>query len=351
MRVIFAGTPEFARVALERLLAAGFTVPLVLTQPDRPAGRGMKLQASPVKQCALQHGIAVAQPLSLRLDGKYPEDAAAAKAAIEAAQADVMVVAAYGLILPQWVLNTMSAARPPEGAKAPLGGSEPRAAGSVGAKNGLGCLNIHASLLPRWRGAAPIHRAIEAGDAETGVTIMQMDAGLDTGDMLLLEKTAISPADTTATLHDRLAQLGGRLIVEALELAACGGLKPTPQPAEGVTYAHKIDKAESTIDWNQPAEVIARRVRAFDPFPGAATTLGADAIKVWSCKIDSCSRTLDAACGQILSIDADGICVACGAGSLLRLTVLQRAGGKRLPAADFLRGFPLAPGMVLGAAP
>ena len=323
MRVIFAGTPEFARVALERLLAAGFTVPLVLTQPDRPAGRGMKLQAAPVKQCALQHGIAVAQPLSLRLDGKYPEDAAAAKAAIEAAQADVMVVAAYGLILPQWVLNT------------------PR----------LGCLNIHASLLPRWRGAAPIHRAIEAGDAETGVTIMQMDAGLDTGDMLLLEKTAISPTDTTATLHARLAQLGGRLIVEALELAACGGLKPTPQPAEGVTYAHKIDKAESTIDWNQPAEVIARRVRAFDPFPGAATTLGADAIKVWSCEIDSCSRTLDAACGQILSIDADGIGVACGAGSLLRLTVLQRAGGKRLPAADFLRGFPLAPGMVLGAAP
>ncbi|UOB05429.1 methionyl-tRNA formyltransferase [[Acidovorax] ebreus] len=323
MRVIFAGTPEFARVALERLLAAGFTVPLVLTQPDRPAGRGMKLQASPVKQCALQHGIAVAQPLSLRLDGKYPEDAAAAKAAIEAAQADVMVVAAYGLILPQWVLNT------------------PR----------LGCLNIHASLLPRWRGAAPIHRAIEAGDAETGVTIMQMDAGLDTGDMLLLEKTAINPADTTATLHDRLAQLGGRLIVEALEMAACGGLKPTPQPAEGVTYAHKIDKAESTIDWNQPAEVIARRVRAFNPFPGAATTLGADAIKVWSCEIDSCSRTPDAACGQIVSIDADGIGVACGAGSLLRLTVLQRAGGKRLPAADFLRGFPLAPGMVLGAAP
>ena len=323
MRLVFAGTPEFARVALAQLLQAGHEVPLVLTQPDRPAGRGMKLQASPVKQCALQHGIAVAQPLSLRLDGKYPEDAAAAKAAIEAAQADVMVVAAYGLILPQWVLNT------------------PR----------LGCLNIHASLLPRWRGAAPIHRAIEAGDAETGVTIMQMDAGLDTGDMLLLEKTAISPADTTATLHDRLAQLGGRLIVEALELAACGGLKPTPQPAEGVTYAHKIDKAESTIDWNQPAEVIARRVRAFDPFPGAATTLGADAIKVWSCKIDSCSRTLDAACGQILSIDADGICVACGAGSLLRLTVLQRAGGKRLPAADFLRGFPLAPGMVLGAAP
>jgi methionyl-tRNA formyltransferase len=169
VRVIFAGTPEFARVALERLHAAGFTVPLVLTQPDRPAGRGMKLQASPVKQFALAQGIAVAQPRSLRLDGKYPDDAAVARTAIEAAQADVMVVAAYGLILPQWVLDV------------------PR----------LGCLNIHASLLPRWRGAAPIHRAIEAGDAETGVTIMQMDAGLDTGDMLLVEKLPIAGTDTT----------------------------------------------------------------------------------------------------------------------------------------------------------
>lgn len=211
MRVIFAGTPEFARVALERLLAAGFTVPLVLTQPDRPAGRGMKLQASPVKQCALEHGIAVAQPRSLRLDGKYPEEAAAARAAIEAAQADVMVVAAYGLILPQWVLDT-----PPRG-----------------------CLNIHASLLPRWRGAAPIHRAIEAGDAETGVTIMQMDAGLDTGDMCLIERLPITADDTTASLHDKLADLGGRLIVEALEMSACGGLPRTPQPAEGVNYADR----------------------------------------------------------------------------------------------------------------
>ena len=348
MRVIFAGTPEFARVALEHLLAAGFTVPLVLSQPDRPAGRGMKLQASPVKQCALEHGIAVAQPRSLRLDGKYPEDAAAAQAAIAAAQADVMVVAAYGLILPQWVLDAMSAARPPEGAKAPLGGSEPRAAGSVGAQ-GLGCLNIHASLLPRWRGAAPIHRAIEAGDAETGVTIMQMDAGLDTGDMLLCEATAIAPADTQALLHDRLADMGGRLIVQALRQAAAGGLVATPQPAEGVTYAHKIDKAESLIDWSQSAEVIARRVRAFDPFPGASTQLGADTIKAWSCEIDSCSRPSDARCGQILLVSDDGIRVACGAGSVLRLTVLQRAGGKRLPAAAFLRGFALAPGQVLGA--
>ncbi len=321
MRVIFAGTPEFARVALERLLAAGFAVPLVLTQPDRPAGRGMKLQASPVKQCAIAHGITVAQPRSLRLDGKYPDDAAAARAAMAAADADVMVVAAYGLILPQWVLDL------------------PR----------LGCLNIHASLLPRWRGAAPIHRAIEAGDAETGVTIMQMDAGLDTGDMLLMERLAIGATDTTASLHDRLADLGGRLIVEALHRAADGALTATPQPAEGVTYAHKIDKAESLIDWSQSAEVIARRVRAFDPFPGAATRLGPDTIKVWSCEIDSYSRPTDARCGQILHINHAGISVACGADSVLRLTLLQRAGGKRLAAADFLRGFALAPGMVLGA--
>lgn len=320
MKIIFAGTPEFARVALQQLLQAGFTVPLVLTQPDRPAGRGMKLQASPVKQCALDHGIPVAQPRSLRLDGKYPEDAAAAREALLAAGADAMVVAAYGLILPQWVLELPA----------------------------RGCLNIHASLLPRWRGAAPIHRAIEAGDAETGVTIMQMDAGLDTGDMLLIEKTAIAATDTTAALHDRLAALGGRMIVEALELAACGGLTATPQPAEGVTYAHKIEKAESAIDWTLAAGTIDRRVRAFDPFPGAATTLGGETIKVWACKIDSTPRLQDAHCGQILSIDANGIQVACGEGTALWLTTLQRAGGKRLPAADFLRGFALTPGMVLG---
>ena len=321
MRVIFAGTPEFARVALARLLAAGFTVPLVLTQPDRPAGRGMKLQASPVKQCALDHGIAVAQPRSLRLDGKYPEDAAAARDALLAAQADVMVVAAYGLILPQWVLDMPA----------------------------KGCLNIHASLLPRWRGAAPIHRAIEAGDAETGVTIMQMDAGLDTGDMLLVENTPIAPTDTTAVLHDRLADLGGRMIVEALELAACGGLQPVPQPAEGVTYAHKIEKAESEIDWSLPAHVIGQRIRAFDPFPGASTALQGEAIKVWGYEIDSCSRLSNERCGQILASGPEGVTVACGEGGALRLTTLQRAGGKRLPVADFLRGFPLPVGQVLGA--
>ncbi len=315
MKLIFAGTPEFASVALARLLAAGFQVPLVLTQPDRPAGRGMKLQASPVKQLALQHHIAVAQPRSLRLDGKYPEEAAAAREAIEAAQADVMVVAAYGLILPQWVLDV------------------PR----------LGCLNIHASLLPRWRGAAPIHRAIEAGDTETGVTIMQMDAGLDTGDMLLTERLPIRAEDTTGSLHDRLAVLGGRLIVEALEIAACGGLTAQKQPTEGVTYAHKIDKAEAALDWTMPAELLARRVRAFNPFPGAATALAGGAVKVWAAHAEDAAG---GAPGEVLAVGADGIRVATGAGVLV-LTELQRAGGKRLPVADFLRGFPLVPGQVL----
>ena len=321
MRVIFAGTPEFARVALEQLQAAGHQIPLVLTQPDRPAGRGMKLQASPVKQWALNQNIPVAQPKSLRLDGKYPEDAEAARAAIEAAQADVMVVAAYGLILPQWALDAPS----------------------------LGCLNIHASLLPRWRGAAPIHRAIQAGDAQTGVAIMQMDAGLDTGDMLLVEAVPIAHSgaapDTTATLHDKLAALGGRLIVQALVLAEAGALKPVKQPTEGVTYAHKIEKAEAAVDWTQPAAVIDRHIRAMTPFPGATAQLGADTIKLWQAQIDRRPRPLEAACGQILSASADGVRVACGEG-VLALTELQRPGGKRLPAADFLRGFALQPGQL-----
>jgi len=322
VRVIFAGTPEFARVALERLQAAGFTIPLVLTQPDRPAGRGMKLQASPVKQFALERGIAVSQPRSLRLEGKYPEDAAAAKAAIEAAQADVMVVAAYGLILPQWVLDT------------------PR----------LGCLNIHASLLPRWRGAAPIHRAIEAGDTQTGVTIMQMDAGLDTGDMLLVERIAIGPRDTTGSLHDKLAVLGGRLVVEALEIAACGGLKAVKQPEAGVTYAHKIEKAEAAVDWTQPAEAIARRIRAFDPFPGASSVVGGETVKLWAGEALADASNAPSVAGRIEAVGPAGIDVRCGQG-LLRLTQLQRAGGKRLAVADFLRGFPLEPGMVFEPRP
>ena len=316
MRIVFAGTPEFARVALAALHADGFEIPLVLTQPDRPAGRGMKLQASPVKQFALENGWPVAQPRSLRLDGKYPEDAAAAREALLAARPDAMVVAAYGLILPQWVLDL------------------PR----------LGCLNIHASLLPRWRGAAPIHRAIEAGDQKTGVTIMQMDAGLDTGDMLVEESLAIGE-DSTAQLHDRLAEQGGRLIVETLRQAEAGRLQPRPQPAEGITYAHKIEKSEAPIDWTLPATAIARRLRAFDPFPGATTQLGGETLKCWA------GRVLPGACGlapgTVLAADAAGLAVATGDGVLL-LTELQRAGGKRLPAAAVLAGFAIQPGQVLG---
>ena len=317
MRVIFAGTPEFARVALIQLRSAGFEIPLVLTQPDRPAGRGMKLQASAVKQWAESHDIAVAQPRSLRLDGKYSEDAASARQAIETAQADAMVVAAYGLILPQWVLD------------------RPR----------LGCFNIHASLLPRWRGAAPIHRAIQAGDLEAGITIMQMDAGLDTGNMLLVEKVAIGAADTTGTLHDRLAALGGKMIVQALQLASSGGLHQTRQLEAGVSYAHKIEKAEAAVDWTQPAEHIDRHIRAMTPFPGATAQLGPDILKLWRSEIDSCPRPSDMREGTVLSANDDGIRVVCGDG-VLRLTELQRAGGKRLAVADFLRGFALAPGMV-----
>ena len=320
MRIIFAGTPEFACIALQHLHAAGHTIALVLTQPDRPAGRGMQLQASAVKRFALQHGLPIAQPRSLRLDGKYPEDALAARAALEAARPDVMVVAAYGLILPTWVLQL------------------PR----------LGCLNIHASLLPRWRGAAPIHRAIEAGDAETGVVIMQMDEGLDTGDMLLTGRRPITSADTTALLHDHLADLGAGLVLQALDLAALGQLAPVPQPAEGVTYAHKIEKAEATIDWSLPADVIARRMRAFDPFPGASSAMGAEVVKVWRAQALDAPAP-DAAPGQVMAADGEGVRIACGHGQLLA-TELQRAGGKRLPAADFLRGFALVPGQRLGTA-
>ena len=322
MRLIFAGTPDFARVALERLHNAGFEIALVLTQPDRPAGRGMKLQASAIKQWAQSQRISVAQPRSLRMEGKYPEDAAAAREAINAAVqagASAMVVAAYGLILPQWGLDA-----PP-----------------------LGCLNIHASLLPRWRGAAPIHRAIEAGDLETGVTIMQMDAGLDTGAMLLKEKLAIGLKDTTATLHDRLADLGGRLIVQALTLADCGGLRPVTQPEAGVTYANKIGKAEAAVNWSETPEVIGRRIRAFDPFPGASSALNGETIKLWNYEIDSIKVNDDVRKGTILFINDAGVSVACGQG-VLRLTELQRAGGKRLAAADFLRGFSLSPGMAFG---
>ena len=355
MRVIFAGTPEFARVALERLHGAGFEIALVLTQPDRPAGRGLKLQASSVKQWAQSHGVPVAQPRSLRLDGKYPEDAAAAKAAIEAAQADVMVVAAYGLILPQWVLDTMGSRSdgPPQARQAPSGGSVIREAKSVGA-NKFGCLNIHASLLPRWRGAAPIHRAIEAGDAETGITIMQMDAGLDTGDMLLVERLAIDAADSTESLHDKLAALGGRLITRALELAACGdesdqrGLSATPQPLEGISYAHKIEKHEASVVWTESAAAIDRRIRAFKPFPVASSTLHGEVIKLHQAQVLMQATPSSARPGQVLAVSADGVDVATGDG-VLRLIQLQKSGGKAMHAANFLRGFDIAVGLTLGS--
>ena len=310
MRVIFAGTPEFARSALAALHAAGHDIVGVFTQPDRPAGRGMKLQASAVKQFALTKGLPVVQPHSLKLDGKYPDEAQAAQAFISNAQADVMVVVAYGLILPQWVLDA------------------PR----------YGCLNIHASLLPRWRGAAPIHRAIEAGDAQTGVTIMQMDAGLDTGDMLLEERCPISAQDTTASLHDTLAEMGARMIVNAVSQA--GHFKPVKQPLEGVTYAHKIEKAEAAIDWTQSAQVLAQRVRAFDSFPGMTVQWGGEVIKVWQAHAEPLpfETSHHKAPGTLLSVQEEGLRVACGEG-VLCLTQLQKAGGKRQSTTDFVRSF------------
>jgi methionyl-tRNA formyltransferase len=329
LRVIFAGTPEFARVALAQIHAAGHDVVLVLTQPDRPSGRGLKLQPSAVKQFALDHCIPIAQPRSLKSDGKYPDDAAQARVAIANTQADVMVVAAYGLILPQDVLKM------------------PR----------LGCLNIHGSLLPRWRGAAPIHRAIEAGDAQTGITIMQMDVGLDTGDMLLVQTCPIAPLVTTGQLHDQLAALGSEMIVRALALAESGGLVPVKQPEQGITYAHKVEKSEAAIDWSQPATDIVRRICAFNPNPGAHTTKGGETLKVWRAEVvdtaadvddatDAVSMPQTAVSGQIVALVPVGIDVY-AMNSVVRLTELQRAGGKRLSAGDFLRGFPLAVGDVL----
>jgi methionyl-tRNA formyltransferase len=313
MKVVFAGTPEFAATALACLHQAGFTIPLVLTQPDRPAGRGMQLQASAVKQFALAHGIEVLQPLSLRMDSKDPERAAQAKAAHErllATDYDVMVVAAYGLILPRSTLDIKP------------------------------CINIHGSLLPRWRGAAPIHRAIEAGDTETGVTIMEMEEGLDTGPMLLMEKIAIGPQDSTGVLHDKLASLGGAMIVQALRLRAEGKLHAVPQPEAGVSYAAKISKDEAKLDFSHSAQELGRKIRAFNPFPGAHAEVNGVTVKIWAAELieaDSPARP-----GQVLAADAQlGIVVACKSGAL-RLTELQKPGGKRLPAAEFLKGFPLA---------
>jgi len=312
MKVIFAGTPEFAAVALQALHEAGFEIPLVLTQPDRPAGRGMQLQPSAVKQYAVKHGMEVLQPLSLRMDAKDPQRAAEAKAAHErllATDYDVMVVAAYGLILPRSTLDIKP------------------------------CLNIHGSLLPRWRGAAPIHRAIEAGDAETGVTIMEMEEGLDTGPMLLIERTPITPLDTTATLHDKLAAMGAQMMVKVLQKMEKGVVEAVPQPEQGVTYANKILKEEAALDFTQPAREIGRKIRAFNPFPGAHGELNGTVVKLWGAEVLNEASSADP--GQVIAADAQhGIIVACGEGTL-RLTQLQKPGGKRLPAAEFIKGFPL----------
>lgn len=301
MRLAFAGTPEFARIALDALLAAGHDVVLVLTQPDRPAGRGLKLQPSPVKQCALAHAIDLIQPRSLRLDGRYPEDAAAARAALQVAAPEVMVVAAYGLILPAWVLAL------------------PR----------RGCLNIHGSLLPRWRGAAPVQRAIEAGDRSTGITIMQMDEGLDTGPMLLTGELPISPDDTAATLGSALAVLGARLVVEAL--ARLPTLVPQPQPEAGATYAAKIDKAEGALDWTLPAAALERRIRAFDPFPGCTTDFAGAPLKVWR----AAALPGSGAPGTRVELGPRRLALACGEG-VLELLEVQRPGGRRVAARDLL---------------
>ncbi len=301
MNIVFAGTPEFAAVALDALIGAGHNLRLALTQPDRPAGRGRKPRPSAVKLLAEKHRLPLLQPSSLKDEGVAP--------AIAAHQPDVMVVAAYGLIVPKTVLEL------------------PR----------LGCLNIHASLLPRWRGAAPIQRALLAGDATSGITIMQMDQGLDTGPIVLQEAVPISDTDTAQTLHDRLAILGGALIVRAL----AAPFAPRPQDAARATYARKIDKEEAHIDWTESAASIERKIRAFNPAPGASTVLNGEVLKIWRASVE---RGVGAVPGEVVESSAATIVVACGSDGL-RLIEVQRAGGKRLPARAFLAGFELARGV------
>jgi len=302
MKIIFAGTPEFARLALSALAEAGHEVALVLTQPDRKSGRGMRLAPSPVKQEAEKRGIPVCQPESL----KDP----ATHGPIKATDAEVMVVAAYGLILPQAVLDIPA----------------------------RGCLNIHASLLPRWRGAAPIQRAIEAGDSETGICIMHMEAGLDTGPVLLEKHLPILETDTGASLHDKLAALGAQAVVEAL--ARLDGLKPVPQSEQGVTYAAKLSKEDARLDWTLPAAVLERKIRAFNPVPGAWTLLDGEPLKIWQAELVSGKGRP----GEILSVD-NGILVACGEGAL-KIHELQKAGARRMDAAAFLAGVKMPPGLM-----
>ena len=320
MRVIFAGTPDFAAHALEAIEAAGHTIALVLTQPDRRAGRGMHLQASPVKAFALSKGIPVLQPASLNansIDEEKKADAIAALHVISATQFDAMVVVAYGLIIPQAILDL--AERPGR----------------------HGAFNIHGSLLPRWRGAAPIQRAIAAGDERTGITIMQMDAGLDTGDMVLSEAIDIAPDETSSSLHDRLAALGARLMVRCLAMLDAQEETPrTPQSEEGMCYAEKIQKTEAEIDWTQDAITIDRLIRAFNPFPGASSTLNGQSLKFW------CARPLTKFLadqyqgshhpGSILGKSKDGFVVWCK-DSALEVLEIQKPGGRRMSAAQWIQ--------------
>jgi len=302
LRVVFAGTPEFSVPCLEACRASGVEVVAVYTQPDRPAGRGRKLTPSPVKQAALAAGIPVEQPESLKSQ--------AARDTLAAYRPDLMVVVAYGLILPRKVLAL------------------PR----------LGCWNVHASLLPRWRGAAPIQRAILAGDAESGVDLMQMEAGLDTGPVLLERRTPIDRADTGGSLHDRLSALGAEVLADGLRRAVAGEtLAPTPQPEEGVTYAHKLDKAEAKLDFQRDALALERQVRAFDPWPVAEGEIAGEPLRIWAA--EAIARDHAASPGSVLSAGRDGIEIACGSGAL-RVTALQRAGGKRIGAADYLNARP-----------
>lgn len=307
MKLIFAGTPDFALGALSALLASRHALALVLTQPDRPSGRGLKPHPSPVKRFALDHGIPIAQPTSLK--------EAQAHNTLCGAGADLMVVVAYGLILPPSALAI------------------PR----------LGAINIHASLLPRWRGAAPIQRALLAGDRETGVSIMQMEAGLDTGPLLLSESIPIRDEDNARTLHDRLADLGARLVLQALDDLERSAAVPKQQPAEGVTYAAKVDRAEARIDWTRPALEIWRKVRAFNPHPGAVSRLRDEDLKIWQ----GVPVPHSGIPGTVIEAESRGIVVACGEGSL-RIEALQRAGGRRLSPKEFLRGHPLVLGERLG---
>ncbi|MEI7427121.1 MAG: methionyl-tRNA formyltransferase [Betaproteobacteria bacterium] len=322
LKIVFAGTPEFAAIILGELVQSSHEVVGVMTQPDRPAGRGLKVLPSLVKQRALELKIPVMQPTSLKLDGKYGQEAENTKTQLEQLAFDVMIVAAYGLILPQWVLS--------------LGQS----------RHALGCINVHASLLPRWRGAAPIHRAIWAGDEVTGTCIMKMAEGLDTGPIIAQEMMPIQSLDTTATLHDRLAAQGARILLEVLDHAAqLENITLTEQASIGVTYAEKIKKEEAKINWNQPANLTDRQIRALNPSPGAITSLNNEIVKIWLSENISHQWQKDASHrpGQVLELDEFGISVA-GAGGVIRLLEIQKAGSKRMSATQFAKSVQLKKG-------